>query len=261
MSSSTDKPKGFHEAFARFFEKPKRDTLRELLKNNVGEHTNLDFKREWPCGPKLAKHVLGFANSCGGALVIGVAEVDGVLQSLGLSEVKDKADVVQSFKKFVPDTLRCDIHDFSFNDSEYRDIKGKSFQVLIIEDTPELLPFLSEVDGDEIDAGAVYVRDGAATQRATHHQLQNLLNRRIETKHSSRRELTVREHFEELRVLYDLIRSRIPNPAIMSGYSSMQVVLSAPNPLLPQENFEAFVARMIDAKKKLIEHLVNTIEK
>jgi len=46
--------KTFHEAFTKFFEEPTRDKLRELLKNNVGELDNLDFKESFPAKDKLA---------------------------------------------------------------------------------------------------------------------------------------------------------------------------------------------------------------
>jgi hypothetical protein len=58
----TGRGRAFREAFARFFEEPTREGLRELLRENFGEANELDFKREWPESSKLAKHVLGLAN-------------------------------------------------------------------------------------------------------------------------------------------------------------------------------------------------------
>ena len=40
--------KAFHEGFARFFETPSREALRDLLKHSVGETDHIDFKAELP---------------------------------------------------------------------------------------------------------------------------------------------------------------------------------------------------------------------
>jgi hypothetical protein len=68
--------KTIHESFAKFFEKPTRDRLRELLKNNVGELDNLDFKESFPEKEKLAKHILAIANSKGGVIIVGQKKGD-----------------------------------------------------------------------------------------------------------------------------------------------------------------------------------------
>jgi hypothetical protein len=36
-----EQPKGYKEEFAKFFENPDRIALRNLLKNNTGEHNDL----------------------------------------------------------------------------------------------------------------------------------------------------------------------------------------------------------------------------
>ena len=43
------------EEFAKFYETPTRDNLRELLKNNFGEFPNLDFKEQWLPFPQIAR--------------------------------------------------------------------------------------------------------------------------------------------------------------------------------------------------------------
>jgi predicted HTH transcriptional regulator len=89
-----------HELFARFFEKPTRKALRELLKNNTGEYNHLDFKGEWPEYTKLAKHVLAFSNTGGGALIIGVKSKekedgtkDGTFEAVGITKIIDKSEI------------------------------------------------------------------------------------------------------------------------------------------------------------------------
>jgi len=66
----------FKEEFARFCENPDRTKFRELLKQNTGEYNHIDFKENWLEIPKLAKHILGFGNSEGGVLIIGIKEED-----------------------------------------------------------------------------------------------------------------------------------------------------------------------------------------
>ena len=67
-------PDTYKEEFAKFCEGPDRSKFRELLKQNTGEYAYIDFKEKWLEVPKFAKHILGFANSGGGVLVIGVRE-------------------------------------------------------------------------------------------------------------------------------------------------------------------------------------------
>ena len=191
-----------HESFANFFTTPTRDSLRELLRRNIGETDYLDFKSEWPETPKLAKHILAIANSGGGALVVGVAQhADGSLLPNGLLALKDKSALVPPLGAYLPKTLQYEILDFSFTASEYPALVGKSFQVLLIEDTPKELPFLALKDGDGLRANAVYVRSGTSSSEAGHVELQTLINRRVETGHSNQAALDLDKHLGQLRTL------------------------------------------------------------
>lgn len=42
------KKRNIHEEFAKFFENPKRETFRDLIRNNLGELRTCDFKEDWP---------------------------------------------------------------------------------------------------------------------------------------------------------------------------------------------------------------------
>ena len=55
--------RGSKELFARFLENPTREGLREILQNHLGETRDLDFKESWENWAKMAKHILGLANS------------------------------------------------------------------------------------------------------------------------------------------------------------------------------------------------------
>lgn len=252
------KRKSLFEPFARFFEKPTRPALQTLLQENYGEFDHIDFKSSWTLNSKLAKHVLGFANSGGGVLVVGVhQEEDNSLTPRGLDKLADKAEISQALKRFIPgDVVYCVI-DFVFTENDYPNLKGKRFQTLLVEDLPERLPFVCLHDGDNINAGIVYVRDGTESLPANHDTLQRILNRRLATGHSTQRELTLKEHLEELRVLYDLIPRHLVT-GLPSAYGSVASIFrmvgapTAPNPAYPKESFYQFVARAIEVKKEIV---------
>lgn len=191
-----------HEIFARFFASPTRDALRELLRANIGEADHLDFKAEWPTLPKLARHILALANSGGGALVIGVSQAhSGQMVPIGLATIKDKGQLVPPLGAYLSKSLEFHIVDFTYSAAEYEALVGKSFQVLIVEDTPKQLPFLAQKEAEGLRSSVVYVRDGTTSTEAGHVQLQAVLNRRIESGHSSQPSLDLDKHLAQLRVL------------------------------------------------------------
>lgn len=197
--------KGQHEDFAKFFSEPTRDSLREVLRKNIGETDYLDFKQDWPEIPKLARHILALANSGGGALIVGVSQdPNGTLSPVGMKQVLDKAKIAPPLTQYLPKAIEYHVMDFSYTASEYQALVGKAFQVLLVEDTPRALPFLSLKDGDGIRSNGVYVRSGTTSAEASHEQLQGVINRRIESGHSSQPELELNKHFSQLRALDEL---------------------------------------------------------
>jgi hypothetical protein len=119
------------EEFARFLEAPSRAGLRDLLHRQSGEYDFLDFKETWPEKAELAKHILAFANSGNGCIVVGVAErEDKTFEVKGLPTLEDKTVLKDSVQKFLPETVAYEIHDFEYTDSEYQQLKGKKFQIL-----------------------------------------------------------------------------------------------------------------------------------
>lgn len=191
-----------HETFARFFAEPTREALRELLRRNIGETDYLDFKADWPILPKLARHVLAMANSGGGALVVGVTQqADGSLIASGLPAIKDKAQLIPPLSAYLPKTLEYQILDFTFAAAEYEALVGKAFQVLLVEDEPKQLPFLALKDAEGLRASAIYVRAGTTSTEAGHVELQGVINRRIESGHSSQPSLELDKHLAQLRTL------------------------------------------------------------
>jgi hypothetical protein len=251
--------KGPREAFARFAEDPSRDKFRELMQGHLGEARNLDFKEAWPDGPALAKQILGLANTDGGVLIIGVQEdQSGSLNPVGLAKLTDKADVLNSIKKFLPSELLARVHplDFVFEASEYPKIVGKSFQVLLVEFNPEHIPFVAMRSSTGLRESAIYVRRDGLTEEASHSEVQALINKRIETRYSTSSELTLKKHIEQLRTLY----AEIPEFATglaRFGLTQFSALRSTRNSFYPTESVNEFLARMVEAKKGRIARVLD----
>lgn len=97
---------------------------------------------------------------------------------------------------------RVEVHDYHFEASEYPTIIGKKFQVMFVEFSSEHVPYVSRREGDGIKSPAIYVRRGGQTSEASHEELQRIINQRIETKYSTSNEITLKQHMEQLKVLY-----------------------------------------------------------
>jgi len=235
-----------HEGFASFFEKPTRESLRSLLKENIGETDYLDFKEIWVPFPKLSKHILALSNSGGGAIIIGVKENDdGTTTPVGLKEFQDKEKISKGVAKYLPDNILWEVLEFSYEDSEYPVLKGKKFQVLLVEYTPEFIPFLCLKAGDGIKDNIVYVRCGTSTTEAKQNDLQKIINERIETGYSSTHVMALSEHLQQLKELYKAKESKSP-------FSNMAKIMA----ILEDNKFEdyhSFISNLINRKKEKIE--------
>lgn len=207
--SSKPQPKGYREAFARFFENPTREGLREVLKENVGELNELDFKEAWPESSSLAKHILGIGNSGGGCIVIGIE--DESLEPKGLAAIEDKTKIIDGLKNYIPPALldSVEIVSFPYDAAEYPKLSGKNFQVVFVGEDKKHLPFVSLRAGSSIRANTIYVRRGAATEEANYDELQKMINTRLETGYSSTKELDLQSHLQQLKVLFQQIDRNI----------------------------------------------------
>lgn len=244
--------KSQHEAFAQFFEKPTREKLRDLIKQSIGETDYLDFKAEWPDLVKVSKHILALANSGGGALILGLHQTnEGIIETTGLLELKDKADVAKTTRKYVPTNVQYDVLDFSYSDSEYPSLKGKMFQVVIVEYSKKFLPLLSLKEGDGIKAHIAYIRKDTESTEANHEQLEHIINLRIESGYSSSHALNLREHLDQLEILYKARKSK--NLMWITMTPAMENLLG--NPL---KEYHEFVEDMISSKKFRIRKELDT---
>ena len=261
--------KQFNESFAKFFENPTRVGLKEILQYNGGEFNFLDFKKEWPEFSKLARHILALGNSGGGCIVVGVEELeDKTLSHCGIEKIVDKAQINTQVQIFIPSSLKFEIVDFVYNESEYGQIKGKKFQVLFVEYDSTLIPFVSIKDGSGIKGNTIYVRNGTSSQPANYQQLHDLLNTRIGTDYNSSTELKIEEHLRQLKMLYgQLNKHKVYYINQNNNLSQIgQVVASfnkailgekkeVINPNYPKEDYEEFISNLIEKKKRRVEGL------
>ncbi|MDL5596891.1 ATP-binding protein [Bacillus subtilis] len=262
--------KNMHSAFTDFFERPSSETLRPLLKLSVGETNNVDYKEQWPEKGKLAKHVLALANSGGGILVIGVKEGD-VLQSIGLEKAKDKTDIIKQLSVYIPGNLSYEIFDFNFGSSENSELKGKIFQVMLVESNPAHLPYMALKGAEDLKNNSVYVRKGCSSTEAGYTDLQGLFDARISTQQAAKRLLDLGEHCEQLKLLFSqrtsrhdigsywwgslLPHSSIIGAAAISKKSAMLGIKKGLGELLAEpklETYDDFINECILKKKRRI---------
>ena len=260
--------KTVHEAFARFFEAPSRESLRTLLKEHVGELRNCDFKAEWPENSALSKHILGIGNAGGGCLIFGVKENDDKSTTpQGLPEFKDKADLANGLKAYLSEPLLNSIEtaDFKYEASEYAALVGKIFQVIFIHARPESLPFVAQRGGTGIRAGSIYVRREGQTEEATYEEVQRVISDRLAAAPQTLEARNLKEHLEELKVLFSEIPKNLSSPGLVFAPISKDMERIArmfagnllPNPQYPKEDYQTFVAGLIVRKKRLIESLLS----
>ena len=210
-------PKQIKDTVYRLLQEPTLDHFREFLQDQTGEHNAIDFKQEWIEKDKLAKLMLALANYGGGIVVFGVHENDDKTFSCdGLKELQAKEQIGAWIKPYLSSSLKYDVYDFSYQTSEYEALKGKQFQMLFVEDTPQFLPFISRKEGSNIKPATIYIRRGTSDEQVTEEELSYILERRM--KHIfpvTGKPLVLEEHLEQLKILYNHIEptiSKIKNP-------------------------------------------------
>ncbi len=252
--------KKLFEEFYNFFENPDKVTFRELIKTNVGELKTIDFKENLPENSTLARSILAMANYEGGCLVIGIKQKeDNSLTPKGLEKLTDKADITKGIKKYLPSkTLESiEILDFSYEDSEYKKLAGKKFQIIFIFYKPEYLPHVSRAGGKGIKEDTIYIRRDTEAAPVNYDELQDIINRRVETKYSSSRELNLKKHLEQLKTLYEEIPETISYPPFFANLMTRVIPKELlgeekANPEYPKESYNEFILKMIREKKSII---------
>ena len=193
-----------------FLKEPTKDNFRDFLRENCGEMDEVDFKANWVEKGHLAKTILAMANSRGGVIVVGVREEpDGRVTPVGLEAFKDKAEINNEISKYIPAGLDYEIYNYSYESSEYEAVKGKKFQLLMVHDTPERLPFISQNQTTDLDKDVTYVRRGTKCEKATADELEQIINIRVDTIFKETSDLTLDEHLAQLKKLYGELPRKI----------------------------------------------------
>ncbi len=263
-------PKQLKDQVFKLLQEPTLDQFREFLHAQMGEHNAIDFKSQWIENAALAKEMLALANSQGGFIIFGVAEnEDKSMRVDGLPEIKDKAVISNGIKNFISSNLKYEIYDFSYNTSEYEALRDKNFQMLVVEDTPKFIPFLSKKESGSLKQNMIYVRRGTSCEIANEEEIQAMINRRMNYLHPlNGKPLQLEEHLKQLKILYEKIEKNhvYYKNGITDGISSFinsfakllvegEKVVET-NPLYPDESYEQFISRMIVEKKKKIERVL-----
>lgn len=264
-------PKNIKDIVYDMLQEPTLDRFRDFLHSQTGEHNSIDFKKDWIEYAELAKMILAMANSQGGVIVFGVSENEDKSTNVeGLSELKDKAIISNGIKNFISSNLKYEIYDFVYSASEYEAIQGKNFQMLVVDDTPQYIPFFAKRESGTLKQNMIYVRRGTSCEIANEEELQSIINRRMNYMHPLNGEpLQLSEHLQQLKTLYENIEKdyvRYENgalstlPAIIlsiTGAIGRGKKIVEPNPLYPEETYDAFISRMIEEKKKKIERALD----
>ena len=247
--------------------------LKEPTQENCEEMDEVDFKEQWIEKGHLAKIMLSMGNSRGGIIVIGVREEkDGSLTPVGVTSFKDKATINNEISKYIPPDLDYVIYDYDFESSEYPAVQGKKFQLLLVNDTPSRLPFISMWSTTDLEKDTIYIRRGTKCEKANSSEIENLIESKIETIFKESSNLSLNEHLLQLKTLYEELPQKIKvlvKKGELSAYGKIQVYFeslkySTPdeyieidNPNYPKESYEAFISRMIQQKKLKIEKILD----
>ena len=259
-------PKQIKDIVYQLLQEPTLDHFREFIRGQTGEHNSIDFKEQWLEKGKLAKIILAIANSGGGIVVFGVHEnEDHSFTCYGLDEFRDKAVISNELKKYISPEIKYEVYDFSYSSSEYSELEGKRFQILVVDDTPQFIPFVSQKEGEDIKENTIYVRRGTMCEAANGVEIQAIVSRRVnyEFPHNGQ-PLELGEHLEQLEELYrhiDEIKREYSFAGLKAFSESLSNSLGGrfkdnPNPFYPEESYDEYVARIIQEKKKKIERIL-----
>lgn len=271
LSQAKDK---FYDTFLR---EPTKENFRKFLHENCGEMDEVDFKEQWIEKGHLAKTILAMANSRGGVIIVGIREEEnGSIVPRGLDAFKDKAKISNEITKYISSDVDYQILNFEYNASEYEAMKDKKFQMLVVHDTPDRLPFFSLNETTGLEKDVIYVRRGTKCVKATAEEIERIIENKIKTIFKESSNLSLEQHLGHLKTLYGelpqkikvLVRKGELSPGL-AAFGRMVANLSVgiydtpdeyeerDNPNYPEESYEAFVLRMIRAKKLKIEKVLD----
>lgn len=252
------------DSLSKFFNEPTHENFSLFLQNNTGESNHIDFKSGWIDYPKLAKTILGIANSGGGCIVFGVNESDGTPKPDGIEKTTDHADFTKKISKFIPNSLlnKIELKNFFYENEIYaQPIKDKKFQVIFINVKDEDLPVICESDSNETNKGEIYIRRGTSNQLINYDELQEIIRIKVQAISNNIDSKNLKEELEQLKVLHDAVPISV-NRFSFSAFknysvkSALALIGKEPNKVLPTKTFEEFLVEMIEKKQDKIEKLL-----
>ena len=256
----------------RLLQEPTLDNFRNFLKGQTGEHNSIDFKEKWIEPTKLVKEMLAIANSGGGIIIFGVKEKEDKSFSYdGIEEIVDKAKISNDIKNYISTELKYEVYDFVYDTSEYEKLQNHKYQMMVIKDCPRFIPFMSMKESTNLKKNRIYIRRGTSCEEATSEEITDIIKRRMNAEYpDSGKTLNLDEHLEQLKTLYSKIsptneyyqggigNSLLKLTEVIKAVSAGEWI-SEDNPLYPEEDYEEFIARMIDEKKWKIERELDLI--
>ena len=122
------------------------------------------------------------ANTNGGIICYGVCETDNNLKPIGMAQIDDITDMKKKLSKYLPYELNYEIYTISYDESvEWKELKNKSFILIIIEFEPEYIPFLPLKGSKYFEKTDIFCRKNSSSRKCEYDDLMNILNNRIET--------------------------------------------------------------------------------
>ncbi|WP_242956669.1 hypothetical protein [Tyzzerella sp. An114] len=105
--------------------------------------------------------MLAIVNSGGDIIIFGIHENENKTFTFpGIEKIKDKAIVYNEIKKLVSSDLKYDIYDFVYESSEYDKLNNHKYQMIVIENNPKFLLFLSKKDSNDLKMNRImYVEE------------------------------------------------------------------------------------------------------
>jgi hypothetical protein len=268
--------KPWKDLLASYLNEPTLPNLRRLIQYEAIEDDDLEFKEKLLHEAEIAQHILARGNTRGGVIIFGLKEVktESRFEPVGIESNIEPTSLQDKLDKYLPYELLRELIEIVpafYEESDYGKLKGKLFLVIIVRSEPRYIPFLPKKEsGNVLKKSIIYVRKNRSSRPAEYDDIQNILKKRIETEYTitpSKRKL--REHLEELKELYSHIPKTIGGGAFSKfaaremskiintfNMGDLEYVPSKDNPNYPEEGFEAFVNRMIEKKKLVIEQLI-----
>jgi len=239
-----------------FFTSPSKDNFPNII-DGESEYDYLDFKEDWYEKSKLAKDILAFANSGGGAIVVGLEELDDSYNPVGLDSPRDESEFGDKVEKYIPDAAHelYVLETLKYGEIYDDEISGLTFQVLLIEGPDEQLPLVSTNGGKNIEeGGGIYVRRNTKSTIGNHEEVQKLLKKRRKSG-IEKETAELHEELRQLRILYSEVSKTKPFGSHIQGLKDNLMWMSVgsePNPNYPLRDYEEYISHLIKKKKKKI---------